>query len=309
MFNQPMKSKAHNVLEKLSKRTTLTGEQNKLFNRLTAGHNGELQFFKALKTELRSSPIPLFNLCLRINGSECQIDSLLIFQNELILFEVKAYQGDFLIKNDNWYTISKKEIRNPLHQLQRTQLLFQELLDKHQSPLKIRSYIIFIHPGFHLYHAPINLPIVFPTQLKRFIQKLQNIPCRIQKHHRHLASLLKSGHQTSSPHESIPNYDYLSLRKGVTCDKCSGFLVVQDYKSMRCMKCEFVGQLEEAIMKSVWDYCTLFPEENPKLKTIADWIDNCISYYRLRKILAKHGQLVAQGAKSYYILSRELPKL
>lgn len=167
MFTQPMKPRALNVLEILNKRRKLTRELQRLLDRLTAGYNGELQFSKVLKAKLYSIPIPLFNLHLKINGSECQIDSLIVFQNELILFEIKNYQGDFFIEKDNWYTLSRREIKNPLHQLHRTDLLLRQFLYQHQSPLKVRSFIIFIHPEFHLYQASIDIPIV-PYSIKTF---------------------------------------------------------------------------------------------------------------------------------------------
>src|SRR5699024_6805657 len=308
MFNQPIKSRAQKTLETLNKRTKLTGDLAKLLERLSAGYNGELQFFNLLKTELRNNPIMLFNLHLKVNGSECQIDCLLIFQNELILIEVKNYQGDFLIDKTNWYTLSKREIKNPLHQLNRTDLLLRQLLNKHQSHLKVRSFIIFTHPEFHLYHAPIDIPVVFPTQLKRFIQQRQNIPCTIQKHHHNLASLLKSRHLTSSSYESIPDYDYASLQKGVTCRKCDGLMVMCSQNNMSCTKCKFTENFKIAIMRSIRDFHILFPDEKIRVKTIADWTNNSVSRHRIRKTLSDYCVLVTKGKNSYYLLNEEAEK-
>lgn len=309
MFSQPMKSRSHKILEALSKRTKLTRELKRLLERLTAGYKGEIQFFNLLKTELRNSPISLFNLHLKINGSECQIDCLLIFQNELVLFEVKNYQGDFFIEKENWYTLSKREIRNPLHQLHRTDLLLRQLLSKQQSPLNIKSFIVFTHPEFHLYQAPIDIPVVFPTQLKRFINKRQNTACRIQKQHHNLASLLKSSHQTSSPYESLPQYDYTALKKGVTCGKCDGFMLVNSQNNMSCAKCGFIEDFREAIMRSVLDFHSLFPDEKIQVRTIADWTNNSVSKHRIRTTLSRYCVAVARGKSSYYVFDEESPRL
>lgn len=95
MFTKPNKSKEHKRLEILEKRTTLSIDQQQSLDRLSTGYKGELYFSKLVQTELQCEPIVLYDLLLEINGSECQIDCLLIFQNELILIEIKNYQGDF----------------------------------------------------------------------------------------------------------------------------------------------------------------------------------------------------------------------
>src|SRR5699024_9264707 len=158
------------------------------------GYEGEMQFYQILNQELHNEPIKLFNVHLKINGSECQIDALLIFQNEIILFEVKNYQGDFIIKGDQWYTLSKQEIRNPLHQLRRTELLIHQLLTMHNLSLKVRSFVVFIYSEFKLYQTPSHIPAVFLHQMKRFLNQIQNNPCKIDNRHEQIAKLLTSNH-------------------------------------------------------------------------------------------------------------------
>lgn len=301
MFTKPVKTDVHKHLEMLQKRMTLSMEQRTLLDRLSAGHRGELQFFRLLQNELQCDPIQLFDMHLKMNGSECQIDSLLIFQNELLLFEIKNYQGDFLIENSKWYTISKEEIKNPLYQLQRTELLLKQLLKESQIPLNIRSYLVFVHPEFQLYQAPVQLPIVFPTQLKRFIRKLQNTSSTIHQHHHDIASFLKSKHLNSSAYESRLAYDYANLQKGMTCGKCNSFMKLHSKKYMRCTGCECMESFKIALLRNIDEFQTLFPQQHITVNKIAEWTNYPVTAYRIRTIISKNYRLVNKGKNSYYV--------
>lgn len=300
-----MKSQLHKRLEILRKRATLSAEQQLLLHRMTTGHIGETQFFQLLSNELTCDPLLLFNLLLEVNGSECQIDCLLIFQYELILIEIKNYHGDFFIENNKWYTLSKEEIRNPIHQLNRAELLLGQLLKQNQTPLKIKSFVVFVHPEFQLYQAPLNIPVIFSTQLKRFIQKLQNIPCETNKYHHKMVNLLKSKHKLTSSFESNLLYDYSHLKKGITCEKCSGIMKMHDSTYMRCANCNYINHFKKAMMSSVHDFRTLFPDKKITVSTIDEWTNHQVSKYRIRKTLSEHCMLVGSGKKSHYLLNMD----
>lgn len=306
MFHQPAKSSAQHILEIVSKRTALTDDQQRLLDRLAAGYEGEMHFYEEIKAKLNNNPISIYNLYLKPSGSHFQIDCLLIFQNEVILFEVKNYRGDFLIENDNWYTSARREIKNPLHQLQRTELMLRQFLNEHDCSLKIRSFLIFPHPEFYLYQASMNLPIIFHGQLNRFIRRMKNNPSQIQKQHHEIASLLKLNHQSSSSFEYKPIYDYNSLKKGVICQSCNGLMVEYKHNTMRCITCGNAEELRHAMIRTIKDYRTLFTKDHVKMKNIMDWTNNSVSIYRTRKIIEEFAVLVPKGKNSYYLFNKNI---
>lgn len=304
MLSMPNKSQVHKRLEILKKRSILSGDQQKSLDRMSTGYSGELYLFKRLQSEIHCEPIQLYSLLLKVNSSECQIDCLLIFQNECILIEVKNYQGDFYIESNDWYTLSKDGIKNPLYQLQRTELLLKQFFKQHQIPLNIRSYVVFTHPEFQLYQAPLNIPIVFPTQLRRFICKFQNIPCQIQKRHHHTVKQLKSQHLLISSYETMPVYNYTHLRKGVTCGKCDDFMVMDGFNHMRCTACDDIDSLEKSTMRNIYDLHRLFPDKNITVQTVAEWTNHHVSKHRIRTILSRNCRCIRMGKYSYYILNK-----
>ncbi|MFV8826503.1 nuclease-related domain-containing protein [Alkalihalobacterium sp. APHAB7] len=67
--------------------------------------------------------------------------------------EVKNYAGDFLIENDNWFSLPKKEIKNPLLQLKRSEDLLRRLFQDNGMNLTVEPHLVFVIPGFHLYQV------------------------------------------------------------------------------------------------------------------------------------------------------------
>src|SRR5699024_11348974 len=58
-------------------------------------------------TGVQTCALPLsyvYDLTFEIDGSSRQIDAILLFNNECVIFEVKNYVGDFIYKDDEFYT-------------------------------------------------------------------------------------------------------------------------------------------------------------------------------------------------------------
>lgn len=287
----------------------LSPEQHLLYERLKNGHDGEMNFFKMLKSELTSNPIILFNLLFDVSNSECEIDCLLIFQQELHLFEIKNYQGDFFVDNDQWYTLSKKEIKNPLHQLQRTEVLLSHWLKQHKlPPFSIHSHVVFVHPEFYLYDAPVSIPAIFPGQIKRFISKLNQIPCHLNSTHERLKSLFVANQKMISAYERSLSYEYELLKKGVICGACDGVMGVFRSYYLKCLQCAQVEKLESAVRRNVDDFYTLFPGNRITVSAIYGWLGGAISKFRIRKILSTYCHPVKLGSQSYYLYDKDAEK-
>src|SRR5690625_2688818 len=113
----------------LQVRKTLSPEEETIFNNLQKGYIGEQNFVKFLNKNLQDEKLLLNSLTLSYNNSTFQIDSLLFWHDTIYLFEVKNFEGDFYIKEKNWYIApSGKEINNPLIQLARSESLLRQLI-------------------------------------------------------------------------------------------------------------------------------------------------------------------------------------
>lgn len=205
MFYKPLSEPAELTLYKyLASRTSLSSKDRQNYLNLAKGYEGEKQFANMLEN-LTGNWLAMHDLLLECSNSQFQNDFILIAQNKVYLFEVKNFEGDYYIEDDNWYATST-EVKDPLLQLKRSTSLLRRLLQGLGSNLSVEAYIVFVNPEFTLYQAPRNQPIIFPTQLNRFLKKLELTPSNLTKHHTILAEKLVARHLNKSPYEQELTY-------------------------------------------------------------------------------------------------------
>jgi ribosomal protein S27AE len=264
--------------------------------RLEKGYQGEVMFDQ-LTDKLENDIYILRNLCLEVNNSEFQIDTLIIFQETIFPCEVKNFEWDYVFdpETESFKTISNNEILNPLDQVNRTKTLLRKLLQNHGYHFPIEGNVIFINPEFTLYKAPINRPIILPTQLSRFMKKLDQIPSKLNGRHKKLADLLISLHQNESRYAKIPPYTYEQQRKGVSCASCHSLSVTFNGDKCVCGQCGYVEGVDSAILRSVEELRLLFPGMKITTNGVHEWSDGIVSKKVIRRILKKN--LIAKGER------------
>src|SRR5690625_2252166 len=268
---------------------------------LLKGYEGELEFFNFL--EIYSSPsfIPLYSFNLSCNNSNFQIDSLLISQNTIYLFEVKNYEGDFYIQGKNWFVAAtRKEINNPLIQLVRSESLLRQLIQQLGFNFEIKSYVVFVNPEFALFQAPFNLPIILPAQMNRFFKKMDQIPFTKTASHRKLAKQLMEKHNGNLFYDHLPKYSYEQLKKGIVCTSCSKFMTLHNRKNFICNTCGYIEKIEFAVIRNVREFSFLFPNKKITTHAICDWISATVSRKTVWRILSKYFKQVNRGKVTYY---------
>lgn len=300
MFSSPRKSASLKMFETLEGRYELPPKERTAFKRLQQGYEGEKHFSELLSARVRNHCIPIFDLGLKPNGNECQLDALLIFQTVIYHLEIKNLKGDYYTENNRWFLSNNKEIQNPLNQLSRSKLIIQEFLTQYKCTIPIRSQIIFMNPEFYLFQAPMDLPAIFPAHLHRFIQQLEKTTSTLNPYHERLAKYLTAAHVLRSKHESLPEYKYDQIKKGLFCKKCRSPLGFFSPRKLICKKCEVTCNSESVIMQSVTEFNLLFPEKPITVSSIHHWSRGMISKDIIKRILLKNLKLVPKGNSSYY---------
>ncbi|MDF0726024.1 nuclease-related domain-containing protein [Cytobacillus sp. S13-E01] len=296
------------VLRSLYNRSNLTVKEVNYYLNLEKGFSGEQQF-DSLTEKLTEDYIVLNDLLLENNNTVFQIDTLLISKEKIYFFEVKNYEGDFYIESKIWYSITRTEIKNPLLQLNRSESLLRRLLQDLGWNFTIEPYIVFINPDFYLYQAPLNLPIIFPGQIKRFFNNNTNVELsKLNDKHLKLAKQLLSCHLENSPYKKIPEYNYDQLHKGIICVNCHSLLVdinaaTFKERTLVCSKCSCRERVESAVIRSVEEFHFLFPDKKITTNIIYDWCKIIESKKTIRRILAKHFRIMGHSGSSYFIKS------
>ncbi|WP_319418059.1 nuclease-related domain-containing protein [Virgibacillus necropolis] len=264
------------------------------------GYEGEV-LFDELTEKLQCECLILNDLLLEVNNTYFQIDSLIIMQRKFHLYEVKNYEGDFYYESDKLYKKPKMEVINPLHQLSRCESLLRQLLHSHGFNPQIVASVVFINPQFTLYQAPIDKPIIFPTQLIQHMENVNEITSKLTEKHKKVADQLLSLNITDSPHKKIPPYYYDKLQKGVTCPQCHSFAITVAKRICICNDCGSKESVTNAVLRTVNEFQILFPNEKITTNIIHDWCQVVQSIQRIRKILVSNFKIVGAHQWAYYI--------
>lgn len=288
------------VMRYLNARMELNEQEKFHYLNLEKGYEGEVKF-DLLAKSLQEEKYIINDLLLEVNNSYFQIDSLIISQGVIHLLDIKNFEGDCYLESDKLYSVTTgREYKNPMIQLKRCGTLFRQLLQKFQLHYLVESTVIFINPEFTLYQAPMDQPIILPTQINRFFKDLNNTPNKLNDGHMKLAQKLISSHQTHNPFSVPPKYNYDQLQKGPYCKTCNSFQISIKNDSLVCNKCGEHEKLEPAIMRNVKEFKLLFPERKITTQSIYEWCNMDLSKRTFRRILKKNYTAFGNTSDTYY---------
>ena len=287
------------ILSFLNSRTNLSELESQYYFNLKKGYEGEVMF-DSLTEKLQCDCIVINDLLLKQNNTTFQIDSIIITGEHIHFFEIKNYEGDYYYEAGRFYKKPKSEVADPLNQLSRTESLFRQFLHNLGFNSSIDASVIFINPEFTLFQAPHNKPLILPTQIKRYLNKLNSAPTKLNQKHKILAYKLVSRHIKDSPYTQLPSYDYDQLRKGIICKKCSSDSVSVKGRVCLCKSCEYKERVPDAVMRSVGELKLLFPNKKITTNLIFDWCKVVGSKKRISRILAKNFRTVGVRQWTYY---------
>ncbi|WP_171051750.1 nuclease-related domain-containing protein [Alteribacter natronophilus] len=289
------------VLRMLNNRMELHEKEKNLLRYLIKGYKGELLFDEWL-TLFSGAGLILNDLLLEHNNTIFQIDTLLFTSSTVYLFEVKNYEGDYLIEGDRWYTKARHEIKNPLLQLRKNDSLLSQLLHKSGCNLPVITNLIFVNPGFHLYNAPFTLPAVFSSQKERFISDLSVFSDSLSPYQKQLAERLSCMHLKKSPYFRLPEYKYEKLKKGICCAECGSIHTSFGNRIyLLCDSCSFRESYEKGILRSIGELKTLFPDKKLTTNLIQEWCQ-VFSKVAVRSVLGRNFTKCGNKRGAYYVV-------
>src|SRR3954451_20747218 len=288
------------IMRSLNKRLDLTEKVNFHYLNLEKGYEGEVNF-DLLAESLQEEKFIINDLLLEVNNSYFQIDTLIISQGVIHLLDIKNYQGDCYLKSDKLYSVATdREYKNPVDQLKRSATLFRQLLQNLKQNYRVDASVLFINPEFTLYQAPMDQPIILPTQVNRFLRDLNKTSSKLNEGHKKLAQTLISLHQTKNPFTVLPNYNYDQLQKGIYCKACSSFMVAIKNYNFVCKQCGKHEKIELAILRNAKEFKLLFPERKITTQSIYEWCKVGLNSRTFCRILKKNYTSFGNTRDTYY---------
>jgi hypothetical protein len=286
------------ILRILRPRMNFTEDEESYYQYKEKGYAGEVNFDKW--SEQLMDMIFLNDVNLNVNNTHFQNDSLGISAGTLHIFEVKNLEGDYTIDKDGkWRSPKGNVVKNPLLQLEKAETLINQLVKNMGWRVKVEPHLVFVHPEFHLYNVPPHLPIIYPTQLLRFREKLLQQCSKPTRSEIQLGERLMSGLIEEMPYTSVPDYTYDRLRKGIVCPGC-GVFYGSFHKVFHCNYCGGRESCSDAILRSVKEFKMLFPDKKVTTATIYEWCHVVKDERTIRRILKEHYELRGFAKSAFY---------
>lgn len=288
------------ALRHLNTRMVLPANEKNRLSTLEKGYAGEVMFDR-MTENLTEERYIIDDLLLQVNNSYFQLDKVILSKDAIHLIDVKNFEGDYYLDGDKLYSVKNgREYKNPITQLTRSQTLFRQLLQNLKFNLLVHPTIVFINPEFTLYQAPMDQPIILPTQANRYVRELDNTPSKLDNTHQKLAQKLLSLHQVKNPFITLPEYKYDQLEKGMYCRKCGSFHTIVQNFDFVCYKCGEHERIEHALIRTVEEIKVLFPDMKITTQAVFEWIDGKICTRTILRGLKKNYKSVGKNKSSYY---------
>ncbi|WP_440895024.1 nuclease-related domain-containing protein [Amphibacillus sp. Q70] len=286
-------------LASLNLRMSLPEKIRQHYLNLEKGYEGEC-LFDSLTEKLQCDCLILNDLLLKANQTIFQIDSLIITANKIYCYEIKNMKGDYYYDDDKFFNITNIECINPLHQMTRASTLLNQILRVHGFRLPIEGFLVFINNEFTLLQAPLNKPIIHPTQIKQHLKTINTLSNKLNKKHKQLADKLVSLHIVDSPFSQLPTYNYEDLQKGITCYNCGSFSINIRGQKCICTNCTTEERVDHAIRRSAKEFQLLFPNKKITTHTIYNWCQIVNSKQRIYRVLNQHFKQINSRRWTYY---------
>lgn len=287
------------ILASLNNRMELPDKYKSRFFTLQKGYEGEV-LFESYIGRLQNNYLILNDLFLQENSNSFQLDSVMITEEKILLYEVKNYEGDYYYDSEKDRIYSKtKEILNPYSQAVKAETLLRQLLLNHGVKFPIDFYVVFVNPEFTLYNAPLDKPFIYPTQINRFLKRFDK-PMNKPNKNRYIADKLLSLHTSDAQFWQIPDYDYEALRKGIPCANCSSFLIFVEGQSCVCNECGHRESVSSAVLRCVQDFQLLFPSEKITTSRIFDWVEGVLSSRTILRLLEHNFTKIGRTRSAYF---------
>ncbi|EXJ24111.1 hypothetical protein ADIAL_0422 [Alkalibacterium sp. AK22] len=253
------------------------------------GWEGERKFDDLIKEYLMCEALVLNDLLLSYSGKSCQIDTLVITSDKVILYEIKNYQGNFTMLNGQLQTASGKPLGNPTVQLSRTGALIERMLDDWGIDRTFESFVMFIHPHFHLYLSSETDPFIFPAQIIAHLTCMSKQTKALDKMAHYLADKLLSVQRQEVPYQKVlPAYTFEECSKGLSCLKCSSLKLTVTQRKVYCRQCRHKASMQETLYFNIEQFRFLFPNKPITTRSVAEWTGLHPKNKRLNRLLNTH---------------------
>ncbi|WP_169449790.1 nuclease-related domain-containing protein [Lacticigenium naphthae] len=293
------------LLQYLNKRMVLPNNKKQYLLSLQKGFDGEL-LFDQFAGKLSSACIVLEDLRLELNNSFYQIDTLILTNEQIYLYEIKNFSGKYYCEDNQWYKMPTTAVDNPLLQVEKAKAKLEILLRMWNFPIPITAKIVFVDPGFLLFQTPFSSHFLFHSEVEQHLREVEENATPLDLRLTSLADKLIAKdcqNRNSRPfRQSVPEYTLDSLNKGFRCAHCSElFRTKTKYKqSILCPHCAEKNRVPLLLTQAASELHTLFPDTLLSTALLEKWCGFALPRRRFQIFLAQNYKKEKKGKATIY---------
>lgn len=280
--------------------------QRKRMIHLQKGLLGESEIVKLLKRFLPISWLMLQNVWLEIDGSQTEVDILIIGPKFWWVIEVKNYEGNFDYRGNRCY-LNQKQFPDQISACRNRVRIVEHIASKmlHRQP-SVYCSIVFANELCQVTtESEIDYPLVMRYQFLRHVKEMLAIQQQLKGYTKVEDSLyMLQQYETDSPFK--PQEIDLELLenavKGIQCPKCNGFELRDVHRYFVCNSCQHQFSKEESVLRTACELGVLY-FNHPKIITTKNVWELCggmVSKRSISKVLYQQFKMYNKNRGTYY---------
>lgn len=221
-------------LEAMKQRGHLSDEEQRSYQRLRKGFEGELTFDQLCHQFLENETDYLDDVTLDYYGDVSQMDKIIKNKNIIYLVDIKNYQGNYVYENNALRSEKRIFTNDIFEQARRSRRIFTRLFADYHLPLEIKNVIAFINGQGR---------ITINDELPEIVLNYEEIPMWLMSMRDH-----EQG-QNNDWQKLVQKYQiqfyknsrfctkerFKQLKKGIHCEKCGSFSLKTKRYTIQCL--------------------------------------------------------------------------
>lgn len=287
IIKQREKSQTLKIFEILAIRSDLSVEDDTNYQKQIKGYEGEILFDEMAADFLKDSVV-INDFTFKVNGHTCQVDTLIVTDGSINIYEIKNYEGRYRYNNNRFTLVSNElELLDPLVQANRAQILMKQLLVQLKLNCTCESFAVFMHPNCTIYQNQSNDHVLLPSLFAYHFKKRKHSGRRSINEATEIADKLLAHNREAVLYGELPNYAFEDLKKGIYCQNCNSAILELTGRTCLCQMCHHKESgLDNAVRHSL-EKRLLFPDLALETRSCFDWCGGIHSKYRIRAALKK----------------------
>lgn len=292
------------LYQELLIRGALSTEQAQELEQLQFGQEGEQTLIDYFRMYGESHWSVFQNVWVDYYG-KFEVDCLLITSNQIYLFEVKNYKGQYVYENSQCRCNGQKIGHNAISQTQKSYINFTNFLRQNKINVPVTGVLLFtgIDCEVTIHDEIGDLKVVRRNQLRNFIHKIKHDERNYRKDRVDIDSLRQvlddfEIHNPFLP-DAIPSEIVSRIRNGVRCSHCHSF-EVDALKMYVCCLCGIYEPIENAIIRTICEFALIHFDSDLLINDLVIFFNGDYSRGTIKKYMDKHFTQISFGRNMKY---------